>query len=213
MSLPVLYIGNRRFSSWSLRAWLVLKRAGIEFETRLIPLHAGETRSAISAISPGGTVPALHTDDGIIWDSLAISEWAAERNPELWPRQDMLRSRARSAAAMMHAGFFSLREHCPMDLTRDGEYKDLDDATLMDIAVMQALWHDVGSSSGPYLFGEWTIADAFFTPAASRFRSYAVSLHSEAQSYCDTLLAEQDFLDWHSQAQLEDYPNPYDNPL
>ena len=213
MSLPVLYIGNRRFSSWSLRAWLVLQKSGIEFETRLIPLNEGETRSAISEISPGGTVPALHTSDGIIWDSLAICEWAAERKPGLWPAQGLLRSRARSAVASMHAGFLSLREHCPMDLCREGVYKDLDDATQMDIAVMQALWHDVTTPAGAFMFGEWSIADAFFTPVASRFRGYAVELHSEAQTYCDTLLSEKDYLDWHSKAQLEDYPNPYENPL
>jgi len=213
LSLPVLYIGNRRFSSWSLRAWLVLQKSGIPFETRLIPLDTCDTRSAISEVSPGGTVPALHTEDGVIWDSLAICEWAAERNPLLWPDQDILRSRARSAVSSMHAGFFALREHCPMDLCRDGVLKDLDDATQMDIAVMQALWHDVGTPAGDYLFGDWSIADAFFTPVASRFRSYAVELHSEAQGYCETLLSEKDYLDWHSKAQLEDYPNPYENPL
>ncbi|WP_300555133.1 glutathione S-transferase family protein [Maricaulis sp.] len=213
MSKPRLFIGNRRFSSWSLRAWQVLRKSGLDFEEVLVPLDDVDTRSTISEISPGGTVPALHTEDGVIWDSLAICEWAAEQVPSLWPASAPLRHRARSAASAMHAGFFALRQHCPMDLGREPAAIELNDATRMDIALMQALWHDVATRPGPYLFGEWSIADAFFTPAATRFRTYAVDLHSEAQAYCDQLLADEDFLAWEAGALEEDFPNPYENPI
>lgn len=211
MKPPVLYIGNRRYSSWSLRAWLVMKKSGLDFETRLIPLDQSDTRAAISAVSPGGTVPVLHTEDGVIWDSLAIAEWAAERVPSLWPVHPGVRARARSAVSAMHAGFFALRETCPMDLGREMHGRELDDATLADIAAMQALWHEVASPYGPWLFGDWSIADAFFTPVATRFRTYGIALHAAAQDYCDALLSEPDFLDWQAGADLEDFPNPYEN--
>ncbi len=213
MTRPVLHIGNRRFSSWSLRAWLVMKKAGLSFDENLVPLNEPDTRRAISAISPGGTVPALHTRNSVIWDSLAICEWAAEQMPELWPAHEGQRGRARAAVAMMHGGFLALRETCPMDLGRTPKAISLNDATRLDIATLQALWHDVKSVDGPWLFGRWSIADAFFTPVAARFHAYDIPLHAEAQAYCDTLLADEDYLVWHEAARGETFANPYENPI
>ncbi|MFT6542208.1 MAG: glutathione S-transferase [Maricaulis maris] len=210
---PILYIGNRRFSSWSLRAWLVLTKAGIAFDDRLVPLNNTDTRKALSAISPGGTVPALHIESAVIWDSLSISEWAAEHVPGLWPSHEGKRARARAAVSMMHAGFLAIRENCPMDLGRAPSPIELSDATRTEIAAMQALWHDVKSVDGPWLFGDWSIADAFFTPVAARFQAYDIPLHAGAQAYCDTLLADDDYLLWHHAAQAETFPNPYENTL
>ena len=213
METPILYIGNRRFSSWSLRAWLVMKKAGLAFDAALVPLDQADTRQALSAISPGGTVPALHTRNAVIWDSLAICEWAAEQAPELWPVHEGQRGRARSADAMMHAGFMALLETCPMDLYRSPSAIMPSDATQLDIARLQALWHDVKSVDGPWLFGRWSIADAVFTPVAARFYAYDIPLHAEAQAYCDTLLADEDYRVWHQAAQAETFANPYDNPI
>ncbi|OLF79797.1 hypothetical protein AWH62_15615 [Maricaulis sp. W15] len=210
---PVLYIGNRRFSSWSLRAWLVLKRAGIAFDDTLIPLNERETRKAVSAISPGGTVPALHTRNAVIWDSLAISEWAAEQVPELWPAHEGKRGRARAAVSMMHSGFLALRQACPMDLARRPSPISLNDPTRTDIAAVQALWHEVKSVDGDWLFGDWSIADAFFTPVAARFHAYDIPLHAEAQAYCDTLLADGHYREWHEAARAETFANPYETQI
>jgi glutathione S-transferase len=211
MADPQLYIGNKRYSSWSLRAWLVLKKSGLEFKESFIALDQAATRSTISKVSPGGTVPVLHTDDAVIWDSLAIAEWAAEQVPALWPEHAGVRARARAASCAMHAGFYALRETCPMDLGRVMPDRDLSDETRADVAAVQALWHDVASPDGPWLFGRWSIADAFFAPLATRFRTYGIPLHAAAQDYCDALLADEDFLTWQAGADREEFPNPYEN--
>jgi glutathione S-transferase len=205
-----LSIGNRRFSSWSLRAWLVLRKAGLAFEENLVPLYREDTRSTLSGLSPGGTVPVLHTRNAVIWDSLAIAEWAAERVPELWPVHEGQRAQARAAAATMHSGFAALRSSCPMDLCRTPRTVALDDATRNDVASVQALWNAVGSLDGPFLFGRWSIADAFFTPVAARFHAYDIPLHAGAQEYCDTLLADEDYAMWRDAAAAETFPHPYD---
>lgn len=208
MVTPVLFIGNKRLSSWSLRAWLVLRKAGLPFEENLIPLDTPETRQALSAISSGGTVPALHTRNARIWDSLAIAEWAAEQVPGLWPSHEGQRALARAAVAQMHSGFAALRAQCPMDLQRSPSPIALDAAAKCDIAAVQALWNDVRCLDGPFLFGAWSIADAFFTPVATRFRTYEIPLHAAAQDYCDALLADAEYLAWHEAAQHEDFAAP-----
>ena len=200
-----LHIGNKRYSSWSLRPWLVLRKAGLAFEEIMIPLDTETSRAEISEVSAGGTVPALHTHNAQIWDSLAICEWVAEQVPEVWPAGEAARAQARSAVAYMHAGFSALRNACPMDLCRDPAAIELDCATCTDIATMQALWHHVRRGEGPYLFGRWSIADAFFTPVAARFHSFDIKLHSAAQEYCDTLLADSDYLAWKADAARETF--------
>ena len=207
----LLHIGNKRYSSWSLRPWLVLRKAGLAFEEIMIPLDTEMTRTQINDVSVGGTVPALHTQKAQIWDSLAICEWVAEQVPEVWPADETARARARSALAYMHASFFALRNTCPMDLCREPEAIKLDDATRNDIATMQAMWQQVQCGDGPYLFGRWSIADAFFTPVAARFHSYDIQLHPAAQNYCDTLLADSDFLAWKADAARETFRYSFDS--
>lgn len=209
MSRPHLFIGNKRTSTWSLRPWLVLKKAGLDFDETLIPLNTARTQPQISEISPGNTVPVLHLGTTRIWDSLAICEWAAEQVPSLWPADPHLRARARTAASVMHSGFFALRDQCPMDLCRTPSPIALSAATQADIARMQALWAEMKTGEGPWLFGDWSIADAFFTPVADRFRAYAVELDDLAQAYCDTLLNDVTFAEWKAAADQEDYPIPY----
>lgn len=204
MGLPVLHIGNKRFSSWSLRPWLALHKAGVGFQEHMIPLDREDTRAALLAASPAGTVPVLQAGGIAIWDSLSICEWAAERNTQIWPSGANERARARSVAASMHSGFAALRSTCPMDLCRPVAPVELDDATRRDIDQIQAIWASVRASRGPYLFGRWSIADAFFTPVAARFHHYAVELDSASQAYCDTLLADPLYRKWHEAAQRED---------
>ena len=200
-----LVIGNRRLSSWSLRAWLVLRKSGLAFEEAFIPLDRTDTRRRLTALSPGGTVPVLETPEATVWDSLAIAEWAAERVPALWPEHQAQRALARAVTASMHSGFTALRATCPMDLQRAPRAIALDDATRADITAVQSLWNAAGSLDGPFLFGRWCIADAFFTPVATRFASYDIPLHADAQDYCDALLGDEDYRLWHDAAAAETF--------
>jgi glutathione S-transferase len=203
MSKPVLHIGNKRYSSWSMRPWLALRKAGIAFEENVIPLDQDATRAALDGLCLGGTVPVLETDTGVMWDSLAICEWAAEQAPRLWPSDPGDRARARTAVAMMHSGFSALRNQCPMDLGRVPSPIELITETRADILKIEALWAEMCCGDGPYLFGQWSIADAFYTPVADRFRGHAIALSDESRSYCETLLNDEAFLEWKLGADRE----------
>jgi len=212
VTAATLYIGNRRTSSWSLRGWLVMAKSGLDFDTELVLLDQDDTHDRLAAISPSATVPLLKTEGAAVWDSLAIAEWAAERVPGLWPVDAARRAEARSACAQMHAGFFALRNECPMDLQRAPTAKSLSEAAQRDIATLQALWTRLKTGEGPYLFGAWSIADAVFTPVADRFRAYAIELQPLAQAYCDTLLNDETFALWKAAALQETYQTNLDQP-
>ncbi len=204
-----LVIGSKRWSSWSMRPWLSLKRTGAEFRERLISLYQadGQTRLEILPHSPSGRVPALKTGRVVIPESLAICEYLAETFPDarLWPADADLRALGRAAASEMHAGFRALRLECPMDLARPLEAVALSEEALADIARVRALWTDLLTrSGGPFLLGEWSNADAFFTPVATRFRTYAVDPGSPLlAAYMDRLLSWPDFLEWEAAGRLE----------
>lgn len=204
-----LVIGSKRWSSWSMRPWLALKRTGAPFHERLIRLYQadGETRAQILPHSPSGRVPALKSGGIVIPESLAICEYLAEAFPEvkLWPEDADLRALGRGAASEMHAGFRALRLECPMDLARPVGAIELSDEAKADIARVRALWTDLlGRSGGPFLLGDWSIADAFFTPVATRFRTYAVDAGTpELAAYMDRLLTWPDFLAWEAAGRLE----------
>ena len=204
-----LVIGSKRWSSWSMRPWLALKRTGAPFHERLIRLYQadGETRAQSLPHSPSGRVPALKSGGIVIPESLAICEYLAEAFPEvkLWPQDPDLRALGRGAASEMHAGFRALRLECPMDLARPFEPVALSDEAQADIARVRALWTDLlGRSGGPFLLGDWSIADAFFTPVATRFRTYAVDPGTpELAAYMDRLLTWPDFLAWEAAGRLE----------
>ena len=207
-----LIIGTKSWSTWSLRPWLELKHGAIPFEEILVALRWEGASAAIAAVSPSAKVPVLRDGALTVWDSLAISEYLAETYPgaALWPKDPAVRAVARSAAAEMHSGFAALRNACPMDLALR-VVQPLDDAVAADVRRIVELWREVRTrygQGGPWLFGDWCIADAFFAPVATRFRSYGVDLAAQgddgtAARYVETALADPYFLDWERDALAE----------
>lgn len=202
-----LVIGTKAWSTWSMRPWLVLTKTGAAFDETLIELRQENNVSAdrIAAHSPSGLVPFLKDGDVAIGDSLAICEYLAERFPDagLWPADPVARAAARAAAAEMHSGFSSLRGECPMDLAAAPHAAALSAATGKDIRRIVAIWNGLlARFGGPWLGGaEWGIADAFFTPVATRFRTYGVTLgdHGDAGpggAYAERLLTRPEFKAW-----------------
>ncbi len=202
-----IVIGTKRWSTWSLRPWLALKRVGVPFEEVLVELRQGEVTTAeIGKISPSKLAPALKDGDLVVWDSLAICEYLHERYPDakLWPDDPALRAVGRSAAAEMHSGFQALRGECPMALDAAPSKLDLSEATQKDVRKIVERWSQLlQRSGGPFLLGDWSIADAFFTPVASRFRTYGVDLSGEAKVYAERLLQTPEFLAWERDAITE----------
>lgn len=204
-----LIIGTKKWSTWSLRPWLALKRAHAAFTETVIALREVGMTEQIARCSPSGRVPVLRDGDLVIWDSLAICEYVAEKFPQakLWPDDPAARAQGRSAAAEMHSGFPSLRGECPMDLTLT-THAELSEATADDVRRIVRLWHDLRlrhRADGDYLLGTWSIADAFFTPVATRFRSYGIRLSDYgdtglAGTYNEALLETPEFLEWEQAA-------------
>jgi glutathione S-transferase len=202
-----IVIGTKKWSSWSLRPWLALKRTGEAFKETLVELrHVGVSEAEIARHSPSCLVPVLKDGDLVIWDSLAICEYLAEKFPaaKLWPADATLRALGRSAAAEMHSGFSSLRGECPMALEETPRNMAISDATQKDVRRIVERWNQLlKRSGGPFLLGEWSIADAFYTPVASRFRTYGIHLSDygdtgSAGAYCTRLLQEPEFLAWEA---------------
>lgn len=206
-----LVIGTKRWSSWSLRPWLALKATGQSFKEVEIELRRGEATTAeIGAYSPSKLAPALKDGDLVVWDSLAICEYLAEKFPEakLWPADPALRALGRSAAAEMHSGFQSLRGECPMALDQAPRKLDISEATQKDVRKIVERWNQLlKRSGGPFLLGEWSIADAFFTPVASRFRTYEIHLSDYGDAgaaglYAERLLETPAFLEWERASRV-----------
>lgn len=207
MSLTLI-IGDKTYSSWSLRAALALELAEAPYAELLIPLNRPDTRARILMHSPTGKVPLLKTEDGPVWDTLAIGEYLAESFPEayLWPRGEYARAVARSVCAEMHSGFVALRSHLPMDLKRDQALDDIPAEAQADIQRVCELWADCRDrfgQDGPFLFGHASLADAFFAPVAARLRSYRVALPEVAAAYVATIYHWPAFQRWYQAAQEE----------
>lgn len=221
MPQPVLYIGNKNYSSWSMRPWLALKWAGIAFDERVIALGGpGYGKSKIDdilAVSPSGRVPALHVGGAVIWDSLAISEWAAEQKPgAIWPEDPVVRAVARSAAAEMHSGFAALRRDGSMNIRRRAGKRDWPEDTRSDIVRLEELWRALRAAhgaGGPFLFGKRSIADAFFAPVCTRLRTYDVAVSAVSQAYCDAVFGDDAFLEWERGAIAETWTIPQADAL
>ena len=199
-----IVVGTKAWSTWSMRPWLVLRRAGLPFTETLVELRQenGASETAIRVHSPSGLVPVLKDGDLTVWDSLAICEYLAGLTPGLWPVEPVRRALARSAAAEMHSGFASLRGECPMDLTATPKATPISEATQKDVRRIVAVWSELlDRFGGPFLVGQWSIADAFFTPVATRFRTYGIKPGDyggtpAADAYLQQLLETPEFLEW-----------------
>ena len=210
-----LYIGNKNYSSWSMRSGVLLSAFGIPFEEvklRLDFTEGAAWRHELADVSPAGKVPVLVDDDGFsVWDSLAIAEYLAERHPEhaLWPRSVKDRARARSLCAEMHSGFTQLRSVCPMNIEASFpeigmKLWDEDGALRADVAWLDAAWQDaLAASGGPFLFGQFGAADAFFAPVAVRLSRFGLPVSQAAGTYRDALLAHPAVEDWIAAARRE----------
>jgi glutathione S-transferase len=197
-----LVIGNKNYSSWSMRPWLALRANNIPFEEIFVPLYTGAAdKQRILDVSRSGKVPILVDGNVTVWDSLAIIEYVAERFPEkrLWPENAAHRAHARAVSAEMHSGFAALRNECGMNLHRPVRAIDLSDDARANIARIEEIWAECRKrygQSGPFLFGRFGAADAMFAPVVHRFRIYAVAVSEETQRYMDTMMALPAFAEW-----------------
>ncbi len=201
-----LVIGNKNYSSWSLRAWFLLREAGIEFEEQRICLDVDDTQKNLAEVSPSGCVPVLYIDDTVVWDTLAIAETVAERWPDkqLWPSDPGARAHARSISAEMHSGFAELRARMPMNCRAMGRKVSLPDALTRDIDRVFAIWTDCYKRyGGDWLFGNFSVADAMFAPVALRFRTYGVNLPDSAYVYAKRVLESPAMQAWLADAETE----------
>jgi len=208
MTTLTLIIGNKNYSSWSLRPWLAMRQAGIDFTEIRIPLDLPETRQQLLQHSPSGRVPALRHGDLLLWESLAICEYIAERFPDrqLYPADPAARAIARAVSAEMHAGFSDLRHNMPMDCRSRYPGQGMTPAVHQDIERITALWYTCRQqfgADGAFLFGSFGIADAMYAPVVSRFITYGVKLDPLAQAYADAIWALPAMQAWVSAATLE----------
>jgi len=209
-----LYIGNKNYSSWSLRPWLLMRQAGIEFEELRLRLDLAEDspfKRTLATVAPSGTVPVLVDQGFAVWDTLAIAEYLAEKFPDqaLWPGPQRERARARSLCAEMHAGFGALRTHFPMNI--EASLAEVGAAKLRelpeigrDVARLAEMWAaQIAASGGPFLFGAFGIADAFFAPVCTRFRTYGVRLPAVSAAYSKRILDLSAMRQWDREARAE----------
>lgn len=212
MARLVLVIGTKRYSSWSLRAWLALRQAGIAFDELLVTLRRPDTRANILAHSPSGKVPLLKDGDLVVWESLAICEYVAELAcaVPLWPEARGARAVARAVATEMHSGFPLLREHLSMDVaSRIALAPAAAAAAAGDIARIGAIWRDCRArfgQGGPFLFGRFTVADAMYAPVASRFLTYGIDLDLVSAAYVGAIMELPAMREWVAAAIAADPP-------
>ena len=200
-----LYIGNKNYSSWSLRPWVLLHELGIPFREILVPFGGAANRDAFRAFSPTGKVPCLVDGTTTVWDSLAITEYVGERHPGVWPAESRARAWARCAAAEMHSGFQALRDTCGMNCGLRITLHGVNEALSGDLKRLETLWGDgLARFGGPFLTGpRFCAADAFFAPVAFRIQTYAPPLGTEAQQYAARLRALPAMQDWYTAALAE----------
>ena len=201
----LLHIANKHYSSWSLRPWLLLHELGLPFNEHTAVFAPGSNWQAFRAFSPNGRVPCLHDGHSVVWDSLAIVEYLAERHPDVWPRDAAARTWARCAAAEMHAGFGALRQHCSMSCGLRVRLHEIGPALAADIARIDELWCDgLRRFGGKYLAGDrFSAVDAFYAPVAFRAQTYALPLSDAAAAYAQRLLALPSMQRWYADALAE----------
>jgi glutathione S-transferase len=203
-----LYIGNKNYSTWSLRAWVLMKTLDIPFREEKLALYEIDTTQRIRRVSPSGRVPCLHDGDVVVWDSLAIAEYLGETHRKVWPADAGARAWARSASAEMHSGFACLREELSMSV-RLRTAKTPSAATASEVARIVTLWREGRERfgrGGDFLCGPFTAVDAFFCPVAFRFQTYAVALDDVTGAYCRSLLELPAMREWAADAATEPEP-------
>ena len=212
-----LYIGDRTFSSWSLRGWLMLEKFGLPYQTHMVGLYDGTMAADMAALAPAKLVPALRLPDGeVIGETLAMAETLAERHPDIamWPRDARQRGRARWLCAAMVSGFSTLRTECPMQLQHVNKGFAVSDALGNDISRLEQLWdhaRHAATSDGPWLFGDYSLADVFYAPVCARIIGYALPVSNSARDYCMATIADPAFKAWRSEGLKKVYdPFPYD---
>ncbi len=215
MTKPLLIIGNKNYSSWSLRPYMALAQAGIPFDEKLIHFGDPKFREKVSRYSNAGLVPVLRHNGIVIWESLSILEYIAETWPKknLWPRNKAARALARSICSEMHASFRSLRNDCPVNIRRTPKPLALSDGVKKDISRIDELWttaRKIYGKGGPFLFGKFSLADAMFAPVASRIATYEIPVSKVAQDYVDAILSTRAFETWKQAALKEPWIVPED---
>jgi glutathione S-transferase len=205
-----LTIGNKNYSSWSLRPWLALKVAGIPFDETVIPIYVPGSKEKFLERSPAGKVPILQDGAVTVWESLAILEYIAEKFPDaaLWPADAASRARARAIASEMHAGFVPLRRQCPMNMWRPVKKLALNDDTAANAARIDAMWTDCRArfgGGGPFLFGRFSAADAMYAPVVSRFHTYGIEVGAPSMAYMQAMMALPAWQEWHAAALKEEW--------
>lgn len=213
-----LFIGDRSFSSWSLRGWLMLVKFNLPVRTHLVGLYSGTMAEDLAPLAPARLVPVMRDADGtVIGDSLAMGETLAERHPDagLWPKEPAARAFARWIVAEMHSGFGALRSDCSMQLLWQWDGFVPSDSVRADLERIQDLWSRAQfGSGGPWLFGQYSLADVFYAPVAARIAGYGLTVGPEAQAYVDLVLSDTQFRQWRAMGLTKTYdPMPYDMPL
>jgi glutathione S-transferase len=208
MPQPHLVIGNKNYSSWSLRPWIAMTVAGIDFTEEVIPLDQPDTKTRITAHSRAGRVPVLHHGAVTAWESLAILEYLAEAYPEarLWPSAMAHRAMARAVASEMHAGFQGLRAHCPMNMRRAKSRIEPPPDVAADVGRIEEIWRSCREAhvqEGPFLFGRFTAADAMFAPVVNRFEVYDIAVSPDSRDYMAAVMALPAWQRWKSAAEAE----------
>lgn len=208
MNPLLLTIGNKNYSSWSLRPWLLLRHLDLPFEERLIPLDTPQFAHDIGAISPTRRVPVLRHGDLRLWDSLAICEYACELAGHGWPRDRAARAVARAVCAEMHAGFSALRSQWPMNARAQGRRTAASSERSAELARIEDIWEDCRTrfgEDGPWLFGEYSVADAMYAPVVLRMRTYGAQLRPGSELYCTTVLGDAHLQEWLAAAEAESW--------
>lgn len=212
-----LYIGDRTFSSWSLRGWLMLEKFGLPYKTHLVGLYANTLDVDLAHLAPAKTVPVMVTPDGgVLPDSMAMAESLAEAHPDIpfYPSDPKARALCRTLVAEMHSSFMNLRGECDNMISHVWDGYTASDAVLQDVARIELLWsmaRNQYGASGPWLFGEYSLADVFYAPVTHRFTAYGLPRSALAQAYIDTQLSDPAFLKWRQDAVKEIHdPFPYD---
>ena len=206
MAPLTLVIGNTNYSTWSLRAWLFMKHAGVEFQEILVPLDTPETREQLERYGPSGRVPVLRQGTLCVWDSLAICEYIAELSGRGWPQAREARAVARSVCAEMHSGFTTLRSLWPMNARARNRRTAVTGALAADIERIDEIWNDCRSrfgSGGPWLFGDYSVADAMYAPAVLRFNTYGAHISQTARWYMASVLEDAALQEWLQGARQE----------